>query len=255
MPDGLCISSLLGLPLVKPGEDIVEIIIQALDRHNIQLQDKDILVITQKIISKAEDRYLRLRDVTPSEQALRLGHETLKDPRLVEVILSESTDVVRHRKGVLITAHRTGSVMANAGVDQSNVPQDENDDLVLMLPVSPDVSAQQIKDAFDSRFGVSIGIVINDSLGRPWRNGVVGVALGAAGIPSLRSLIGKPDLFGRKMRTTESAFADQVATAATLVMGESDEGIPAVHIRGLSWQEPERPAQDLVRAAHEDMFR
>lgn len=255
MPDGLCISPLHDIPMVKPGDDIVGLLANALTRKGLVLQRQDVIVVTQKIVSKAEDRYLRLRDVSPSERARVLAEQTQKDPRLVEVILSESSEVVRHKKGVLVTAHRSGTVMANAGVDQSNVEQDENDDLVLMLPLSADRSAARMKEALDARFGTSIGIVINDSIGRPWRHGVVSVALGAAGLPSLKNLIGQPDLFGRKMRVTEAAFADQIATAATLVMGESDEGIPAVHIRGLTWREADRPAGDLVRPINEDMFR
>ena len=255
MRDGLCLSPLLGIPMVKPGDDLVGLLSGALERSQITLEPQDVIVVTQKIISKSENQYLRLRDVTPSERARWLAEETQKDPRLVEVILSESSDVVRHKKGVLVTAHRSGAVLANAGVDQSNVPQDEKDDLVLMLPQSADRSAARIKVALDARFNTSIGTVINDSIGRPWRHGVVSIALGAAGIPSLKNLIGRPDLFGRKMRVTESAFADQIATAATLVMGESDEGIPAVHIRGLRWQDNDRPARDLIRPIDQDMFR
>ena len=251
----LCISPLLGIPMINPGDNICQIVSQALDRCQIHLENKDILVITQKIVSKAENRYISLKTVTPSSRALQIAQETEKDPRIIEVILSESTEVVRKKKGVLVTAHLSGPVMANAGVDQSNLPHDEQEDLVLLLPKSADKSASLIKEMLDAQFGVSIGVVINDSFGRPFRNGVTSVALGAAGLPSLRNLVGQPDLFGRKMQVTESAFADQIATAATLVMGESDEGIPAVHIRGLCWNEPDRPASDLVRPAKEDMFR
>jgi coenzyme F420-0:L-glutamate ligase/coenzyme F420-1:gamma-L-glutamate ligase len=161
---------------------------------------------------------------------------------------------VRHKKDVLIVAHRLGFVMANAGVDQSNVGPDGRS-LVLLLPCAPDASAARIKARLDQDFGVEVGVVINDSFGRPWRNGVVGVALGAAGIPALWNLVGAPDLFGREMRVTEVALADQIASAASLLMGEADEGLPAVHIRGLTWPADYVPASSLVRPREMDMFR
>lgn len=255
MPGALSLSPLTGIPLIQPGDDLPGILSRALDRASIRLQDQDVLVVAQKIVSKSEDRHVQLRGVTPSSRALEIAAETGKDSRLVEVILAESRQVIAYKKGVLITAHRNGDIAANAGVDQSNVSQDGDEERVLCLPQSSQRSAERFKQALDARYGASIGVIINDSFGRPWRNGVVSVALGAAGLPALRSLIGRPDLFGRTMRVTESAFADQVATAAALVMGETDEGIPAVHIRGLCWQEPPRPASDLVRSTEEDMFR
>jgi coenzyme F420-0:L-glutamate ligase/coenzyme F420-1:gamma-L-glutamate ligase len=255
MPGALTVSPLPGIPMIQPGDDIAGIVSQALDRAAIRLQDQDVLVVAQKIVSKSEGRHIRLRDVSPSERALTLAQHTGKNPRLVEVILSESREVIAHKKGVLITAHRNGEIVANAGVDQSNVAPDDDGDLALRLPESSQRSAERCKQALDARYGVAVGVIINDSFGRPWRNGVVSVALGAAGLPALRSLIGRPDLFGRQMQVTESAFADQIATAAALVMGEADEGIPAVHVRGLAWQEAPRPARDLVRSSDEDMFR
>lgn len=255
MSDALCISPLPGIPIVEPGNDIASLVASALDRCGIRPRPQDVLVIAQKIVSKSENRFVRLRDVTPTERAISIAKATKKDPRLVEVILSESKEVVRYKPGVLITEHRLGFVAANAGVDQSNVCQDEQDDRVLLLPQNPDRTAERIRESLQNRYGVAMGIVINDSFGRPWRNGIVSVALGAAGLPAVRSLVGKPDLYGRKMRVTECGFADQIATAASLVMGETNEGMPVIHIRGLGWNEPELPARSLIRSLQEDMFR
>jgi coenzyme F420-0:L-glutamate ligase/coenzyme F420-1:gamma-L-glutamate ligase len=255
MSDGLSITPLLGIPMVEPGDDIAALIARGLSESSIRLIGFDVLVIAQKIVSKAENRYVQLRDVNPSPRAYELAEKTGKDPRLVEVILSESQSVVRFRKGVLITVHHLGFVAANAGVDQSNIAQDDLDDRVLLLPQHPDRSAEKIRSALENRWGIRLGIIINDSFGRPWRNGVVSVALGAAGLPAVRSLIGKPDLFGRKMRVTECGFADQIATAASLVMGETNEGWPVIHLRGLRWSESDQSARELIRPLREDLFR
>lgn len=246
--------ALEGLPLIAPGDDLPGLLAGALREMHISLADDDILVVAQKIVSKAEGRLIDLDDVVPSARACELAHEVAKDARLVEVILRESSEVVRHKKDVLIVAHRLGFVMANAGVDQSNVGIDGRS-RVLLLPCAPDASAARIKARLDQEFGVDIGVVINDSFGRPWRNGVVGVALGAAGIPALWNLVGAPDLFGRPMRVTEVALGDQIASAASLLMGEASEGLPAVHIRGLSWPAECVPASSLVRPREMDMFR
>ncbi len=250
----LALCALEGLPLIAPGDDLAGLLAGALREMSIAPQDGDILVVAQKIVSKAEGRIVDLEDVQPSARACTLACEVDKDARLVEVILRESTEVVRHKKDVLIVAHRLGLVMANAGVDQSNVGG-EGCSRVLLLPCAPDASAARIKARLDQEFGVDVGIVINDSFGRPWRNGVVGVALGAAGIPALWSLVGAPDLCGREMRVTEVALADQIASAASLLMGEADEGLPAVHIRGLRWPAECVPASSLVRPREMDMFR
>lgn len=250
----LSLTALEGLPLVQPGDDLGGLLACALRQSGLEPRDGDIVVVAQKVVSKAEGRVVDLRTVVPSARAVELSIEVGKDPRLVEIILSESTEVVRHKKDVLIVAHRLGYVMANAGVDQSNVSA-AGDEHVLLLPRCPDRSAAALKAHLDRRFGVDLGIVINDSFGRPWRNGVVSVALGAAGVPSIWNLVGAPDLFGRPMRVTEVAVADQIASAAALVMGESDEGIPAVHVRGVPCQAGPRPASALVRPKAMDMFR
>ena len=252
MSTRLALCALEGLPLIAPGDDLAGLLAGALRETQIAPRDGDILVVAQKIVSKAEGRIIDLNDVEPSPRACTLAHEVGKDARLVEVILRESTEVVRHKKDVLIVAHRLGFVMANAGVDQSNV---DGCSRVLLLPCAPDASAARIKARLDQEFGVDMGVVVNDSFGRPWRNGVVGVALGAAGVPALWNLVGAPDLFGRPMRVTEVALADQIASAASLLMGESDEGLPAVHIRGLTWPAERVPASSLVRPREMDMFR
>jgi coenzyme F420-0:L-glutamate ligase/coenzyme F420-1:gamma-L-glutamate ligase len=250
----LTLKALAGLPLVKPGDDLGALLIAGLRQTEIVPQDRDILVVAQKIISKAEGRLVDLRTVVPSARAIAIAEDVNKDPRLVEIILSESREVVRQKRDVLIVVHRLGCIMANAGVDQSNVAG-EGSDLALLLPRDPDASAAGLKARLDREFGVDFGIIISDSFGRPWRLGVVGVALGAAGIPSLRSLIGTPDLFGRKMRVTEVAVADEIATAASLLMGQSAEAQPAVHLRGLDWKEPPSPASALLRPTDQDLFR
>jgi coenzyme F420-0:L-glutamate ligase/coenzyme F420-1:gamma-L-glutamate ligase len=254
MSRGVCLTALDALPLVQPGDDIGALLAAAVRRTNIVPIDRDILVVAQKVISKAEGRFVDLAGIVPSPHAAALAREVEKDPRLVQVILSESTEVVRHRRDVLIVAHRLGFVMANAGVDQSNVGP-EGPERVLLLPCAPDVSAAALKAHLDREFAVDLGIIINDSFGRPWRNGVVGVALGAAGVPALWNLVGAPDLFGRKMRVTEVAVADEIAAAASLVMGQSDEGLPAVHVRGVVCRAEPVPASALIRSRETDLFR
>ncbi len=251
----ICLSALEGIPLVWPGDDLGALLAEAMRAMSTRPVDGDVLVVAQKVVSKAEGRFVDLASVVPSACANALAETVGKDPRLVEVILSESTDVVRYKKDVLIVAHRLGFVMANAGVDQSNVGP-EGDERVLLLPRAPDESAAALKAQLDREFGVELGVIINDSFGRPWRNGVVGVALGAAGVPSLLNLVGAPDIFGRRMRVTEVAMADEIAAAASLLMGQGDERIPAVLVRGVGTKHGESvPASALVRPKEMDMFR
>jgi len=244
-----------GLPLIEPGDDLGAVLIQNLRRSGVAPRNQDVLVIAQKIVSKAEGRYVSLREVIPSARAIELAAAVHKDPRLVEVILSEAKEVVRYREGVLIVAHRLGFVMANAGVDRSNIEHPQGNERVLLLPENPDATCALLKARLDKEFGADVGVVINDSFGRAWRNGVVGVALGAAGLPSLMSVIGAPDLFGRAMHVTEVALADEIAAAASLLMGETDSGMPLVHVRGLSWDAPACNAATLLRAKEQDLFR
>ncbi|MDH3690240.1 MAG: coenzyme F420-0:L-glutamate ligase [Gammaproteobacteria bacterium] len=243
------------VPQVRPGHDLALILIDAIKRADIGLRRQDVLVIAQKVVSKAQDRFVDLNEVTPSPRAHAFAKEVEKDPRLVEVILSESTAVLRHRPGLMICVHRNGFVMANAGVDQSNVGEDSDNRRVLLLPTDPDATCGQLKAVVDERFNTDVGVIINDSSGRPWRIGVVGIALGAAGLPSIRDLCGQQDLFGRPLMVTWSALADQLASAASLVMGEGDEGNPLVLIRGVTWSEPEVPAAAILRVKEQDLFR
>src|SRR6185369_16977391 len=250
----LTLTALARLPLVKAGDDLGAMLIEALRADNIAPRDKDVLVVAQKIVSKAEGRIVDLTTVVPSARALALAAEVNKDARLVEVILSESDEIIRHRRDVLIVAHRLGFIMANAGVDQSNVAGEDSNQ-ALLLPRDPDASAAALKARLDREFGVDLGVIINDSFGRPWRMGVVGIALGAAGLPAMHNMVGVPDLFGRKMRVTEIAVADEIAAAASLLMGQGAEGQPAVHLRGLDWTAAAAPASTLIRPKELDLFR
>jgi len=244
-----------GLPLIHPGDDLAAVIVEALKVEQLQLMSGDVVVVAQKVISKAENRYVELRDVRPSEQARNLADHTGKDPRYIEVVLSESAEVVKHRRNILIVAHRLGFVMANAGIDQSNIEHADGEERVLLLPRDPDGSADALKARLDAAFAADVGVIINDSFGRPWRNGVVGVALGVAGLPSLLDLIGSPDLFGRPMQVTEIAVADEIAAGASLLMGQAAEGLPVVVVRGVRFDASARPASALVRPRERDMFR
>lgn len=250
----LTLTALGGLPLIQPGGDLGALLAAALRQSQIAPCDGDVVIVAQKVVSKAEGRIVNLKEVVVSPRAVALAKEVNKDARLVEVILAEFDEVVRHRRDVLIVAHRLGFVMANAGVDQSNVGP-EDDEHVLLLPRDPDASAAALKAQLDHEFGANLGVIINDSFGRAWRNGVVGVALGAAGIPVLRDMAGTPDLFGRKMRVTEVAVADEIAAAASLLMGQAAEGQPAVHLRGFFCDAPAAPASALLRAKELDLFR
>jgi len=249
------LTALEGIPLIHPGDDLAAILAAAIRRQGIVPAAGDIVVVAQKVVSKAEGRYVDLASVTPSPKAIELAAKTGKDPRHVEVILSESTEIVRQREGLVIVAHRLGLVMANAGVDQSNLDPATKEERVLLLPADPDASAATLRRALEAAFGVTMAVVISDSFGRAWRNGVVGVAIGAAGLPALIDARGRADLAGRPLRVTEIGYADEVASAAALVMGEADERIPAVLIHGLAQDSPVGRAADLVRPKHMDLFR
>jgi coenzyme F420-0:L-glutamate ligase/coenzyme F420-1:gamma-L-glutamate ligase len=243
------------IPLVRPGDDLAALIIAACERSALAPVDGDVVVVAQKVVSKAEGRYVDLAAVRPSARAQELAAQVSKEARLVEVILQESRRVVRHRPGVLIVEHRLGFVMANAGVDHSNVDPQMGAEPVLLLPRDPDASAAALCDRLAAHFHKQLAVVITDSFGRAWRRGTVGVALGAAGLPSLLDLRGKPDLFGHALRVTQTGFADEIAGAASLVMGQADEARPVVLLRGLAWAGADAPAATLIRAADEDLFR
>jgi len=244
-----------GIRLVEPGDDLGAITVAALRDNGLAPKDGDALVVAQKIVSKAEGRYVDVASVRPSERAIVLAAEVDKDPRFVEVVLSESKRVVRHRPGLLIVEHRLGFVMANAGIDHSNVAPEDGSERVLLLPVDPDGSAQALRQHLMGVFGVGIAVIVSDSFGRPWRKGTVGVALGVAGLPAFVDLRGHPDLFGRELLVTETGFADEIAAAAGLLMGQADEAMPMVLVRGLAWSAADQPAAALVRPAEHDLFR
>ena len=254
-PAKLQLTALAGIPMVQPGDDLAQLIIDAIARAAITLKPQDVLVIAQKIVSKAEGRILPLDKVKPRPDARAWAKKTEKDPRLVELILMESKGVVRHRPGVMIVQHRLGFIMANAGIDQSNVGPIEEGEHAILLPLDPDASAAHLSAAVKDRFDVDIGVVISDSFGRPFRSGTAGVAIGVASMPALLDLRGEPDLFGRELGVSISGFADEIAAAASLVMGQGAEGLPAVIVSGLEWSRPATNAAEIVRDPSEDLFR
>lgn len=247
--------ALPGLPLVEAGADLAVLIDAASAAAGEGLADGDIVVVAQKIVSKAEGRAVDLAAVEPSARARELAPQVDKDPRLVELILSESSEVLRHRPGVLVVVHRLGMVLANAGIDASNVADDG--ETVLLLPEDPDGTAARLRAALAERPGADVAVIVSDSVGRAWRQGTVGIALGAAGLPALLDLRGQRDLFGRPLRVSEVGLADEIASAASLLQGQGDEGAPVVVVRGLDWQGAgeEGRAADLIRPEAMDLFR
>jgi coenzyme F420-0:L-glutamate ligase / coenzyme F420-1:gamma-L-glutamate ligase len=255
MTSTVALIPLRGIKLVEPGDDLGAIAVSAFAANGIVPEDEDVLVVAQKVVSKSEGRYVDVAAVQPSEEAIALAAEVDKDPRFVEVVLSESKRIVRYRPGLLIVEHRLGFVMANAGIDHSNVAAENGGERVLLLPEDPDGSARAVREHVIRVFGKKIAVIISDSFGRAWRKGTVGVALGAAGLPALIDMRGRPDLFGRALHVTETGFADEIAAAAGLLMGQADEALPMVLVRGLSWSAPEVPAATLIRPAEHDLFR
>jgi coenzyme F420-0:L-glutamate ligase/coenzyme F420-1:gamma-L-glutamate ligase len=247
--------ALAGIPAVRTGDDIAALMVEAMQRSGIEPQPGDVLAIAQKIVSKAEGRLVELATVTPSPRAQALAVAVEKDARLVELILRESTEVVRHRKGVLVVEHRSGVILANAGIDASNVGAGDGDSHVLLLPEDCNRSCRDIRERIAQRTGVKLAVIINDSLGRAWRNGTVGTALGAAGLPALLDLAGTADLNGRALRTTEVGLADEIAACASLLMGQANEGTPAVLLRGLKLPQHDGSADELIRPRALDLFR
>jgi coenzyme F420-0:L-glutamate ligase / coenzyme F420-1:gamma-L-glutamate ligase len=254
MTHELNLFALSGIPSVRPGDNIALLLLDALDDAGISLQDGDILVIAQKIISKAEGRMILLSDVVPGIKAVEVAEETGKDPRLVELILKESEGISRMAPGVLIVRHRLGFTSANAGIDRSNVSQEFEREQVLLLPVDPDKSAAQIGREIRKRTNAQIGVVISDSHGRPFRLGTTGVAIGVAGIPALWDRRGESDLYGYQLQHTDVGVGDELAAAAGLLMGQGSEGQPAVLIRGLELPGAAGTARDLVRPPEKDLY-
>jgi coenzyme F420-0:L-glutamate ligase / coenzyme F420-1:gamma-L-glutamate ligase len=250
----LSLTALPGIPTVAPGADLARLVLDGVERAGIALADGDILVLAQKIVSKAEGRRVRLADVSPSPRAQELARTVEKDARLVELILQEAQEVLRARPGVLVVVHRLGFVLANAGIDASNV-EGGGDESVLLLPADPDASAERLRRALCGATGRALGVVINDSFGRAWRLGTVGTAIGLAGLPGLIDLRGRPDRSGRVLRVTELGAADELAAAASLLMGQGDEGRPIIHVRGFPYALREGRASELLRPAQLDLFR
>jgi coenzyme F420-0:L-glutamate ligase/coenzyme F420-1:gamma-L-glutamate ligase len=253
----LVLTALLSIPVVQPGDDLTKIAITGLGDSGIALAHGDVLVFAQKIISKAEDRFVNLDKVTPSSKAKKLADETGKDARLVEVVLQESVRVVRTRENLIIVEHRLGFVCANAGVDHSNVasPDGQPGEWVLLLPENPDASAMRLRKEIQDSTGANIGILIIDSHGRAWRLGTVGITIGIAGFPALLDMRGKPDLYGNTLVVTQVGLADEVAAGASALMGQADEGRPIVHVRGLPYELREGSLGELIRPKDEDLFR
>jgi coenzyme F420-0:L-glutamate ligase/coenzyme F420-1:gamma-L-glutamate ligase len=245
--------ALPGIPMVKPGDDLAKLIIASLQRAELTLSDGDVLVVSSKIVSKAENRFVDLQMVTPSPQALELSQVTHKDPRLVELVLQNSQHISRTAPQVLIVRHRLNFTSANAGIDASNVGANMSE-MVLLLPENPDRSARQLCETLAAYYGVCVGVIISDTHGRPFRFGNINVAIGVANIPALIDQRGDHDLFGRELVATFTPLADELAAAAGLLTGQADEGQPVVLIRGVAWEVSPQTAQHLIRPPEQDLY-
>jgi coenzyme F420-0:L-glutamate ligase / coenzyme F420-1:gamma-L-glutamate ligase len=251
----LTLIALPGFPQVAGGDDLAGMTAAALSRAALTLRAGDVLVVAQKVISKAEGRRVDLATVTPGARALELAQTVQKDPRLVELVLRESTRVVRAAKDVLIVEHRLGLIMANAGIDQSNIADPAGGDFALLLPEDPDASAARLRERLGALTGCAPGVVVSDSFGRPWRVGTVGVAIGCAGFAATLDLRGQPDLYGRPLRVTIVGHADEVASAASILMGQANQAHPVILVRGAATAAPHQPASALLRPPAQDLFR
>jgi len=262
----LTLTALHDFPLIRRDDDLADIVVNAANENNLQIEDNDIFVFAQKIVSKAEGRMVDLNSIQPSDKAIDLAEQTNKDPRLIELILGESNEVLRVRDGVIIVEHKLGFICANAGIDHSNVQAENNEhnpidknggheDWVLLLPANPDRSAENLRTQIESLTNKRVGILIIDSHGRAWRNGTVGVAIGISGIPGLQDLRGQPDLFGNTLRVTQVGVADELAAAASLIMGQAAEGTPVIHVRGFPYKLREGSLRELIRPKDQDLFR
>jgi coenzyme F420-0:L-glutamate ligase/coenzyme F420-1:gamma-L-glutamate ligase len=254
-PAELTLRALDGVPLVKTGDDLAGIILDALAASDLVLRAGDVVVLAQKIVSKAEGRMVDLSGIEPSAKAIEIAAQSDKDPRVVQLIIEESDEVLRVRPGAVIVGHRLGFVAANAGIDQSNIGNSADDDRVLLLPLDPDGTCAKLRGELAARTGVDVAVVIIDSIGRAWRNGTVGTAIGVSGMAGLLDLRTKPDLFGRPLKTSELGLADELASAASLVMGQSSEGRPIVLARGVPYARREGNAHELIRPKEIDLFR
>jgi len=254
----LFVRALRGVPLVAPGDDLATLVVEALGREELSLRDADVLVVASKVVSRSEGRFVDLQTVIPSAEARALGEEIEKDPRVVELILRESASISRKARGVLVVRHRLGFISANAGIDASNAGLEGapkgSGPWLLLLPEAPDRSAEALRIALAERTGARIGVVISDSLGRPFRLGTQGAAIGVAGLPPLWDRRGDPDLFGRTLEMTIAAVADPIAAIADLVAGQGDEGRPFALVRGVRFEPGGHGANELVRPADQDLY-
>lgn len=251
----LSFTALAGIGAVRPGADLADLLLAAADRSAYPLQSCDVVVAAQKIVSKSEGRFVRLSQVVPTRRAVELAAITGKDPRVVQCVLDESVEVMRAVPGVLIVRHRSGLVHANAGVDESNVESLDGEAQALLLPEDADASALRLRDCLAARTGLDLGVIVSDSGGRAWRKGVIGFALGCSGFDPLEDWVGEPDLYGRPLRHTEVAVADQLAAGASFLMGEAGQGTPVVVIRGARLRASDRGAAPLLRPLAQDLFR
>ena len=242
------------IPLIKSGDLLAQVMLRAISDADVQLVDGDILVVAQKIVSKAEGRLVALQDVVPSSAAQKLAAETEKEPALCQLILDESAEILRKKPGVIIVRHRLGHVGANAGIDQSNIEHAAGDS-ALLLPIDPDLSAQTLRDEVYAAIGIKVGVLIADSMNRPWRLGTVGNAIGCAGVQVIDDLRGGDDLFGRELKVSMVNRADSLTATATLLMGETIERTPLVVVRGLPILDAGESAADMVRPIEDDLFR
>jgi coenzyme F420-0:L-glutamate ligase/coenzyme F420-1:gamma-L-glutamate ligase len=253
----LIFSALPGLPLVEEGDDLLQLLLEGMERAGLQTEDGDVFVLAQKIVSKSEGRLIYLPEVEPSIEANKLAETIGKDPRIIDVILKESRSILRQREGLIVVEHRLGFVCANAGVDRSNVRGEygEDDDWVLMLPEDPDHSAHKLRNEIQKETDKQVAVLIIDSHGRAWRMGTAGVCIGAAGFPALLDLRGEPDLFDVTLKSTEVGLADEIASGASALMGQANEGRPIIHVRGLPYPLREGNCQELIRPREQDLFR
>lgn len=254
-PHHVSMYGLREFPLVRVSDGLAGLIAGAIQRNGLTLEPYDIVVVAQKIVSKAEGRLVKLTGIEPSREALNVARRSGKDPRLVQLILQESESLLRVAPGLVIAVHRRGWVLANAGIDQSNLEDNADDDWALLLPEDPDASAQRLRFELWEACGVEVGVIVNDTFGRPWREDVTGTAIGVAGWPALIDRRGAPDLFDRRLSQTVVAHADELAAAASSVQGQANEGRPVVLIRGVRPQSPNGSGRDLVRLPEQDLFR
>ena len=243
------------IPLIEPGDDLVSILIQTIKEEKIKLRRGDILVIAQKVVSKSENRYAYLNDVVPSSEAIRIAKNSDKDPKLVQLILNESVKVIRQGRGVIVVENKLGFIHANAGIDKSNIESDTDNPKVLLLPKDPDNSALKIKEEIFRQTELKVGIIINDSSGRAWRKGIVGIAIGSSGVEVLLNLRGQKDLYGNALEITEVGRVDEIASAASLLMGQANEGLPVIIVRGIPETSKVNNVKSILRDKSEDLFR